>query len=130
VERFLNSISDDRRRSECFQVLELMKQITKEEPRMWGSSVVGFGSYRYKYESGTKGEWFLTGFSPRKQNLTLYVMAGLERYPDTLAKLGKYKSGKSCLYLKSLDDVHLPTLKKLLQQSVSAVKSGSSKSSS
>lgn len=85
---------------------------------MWGSSIVGFGSYHCKYESGREGDWFLTGFSPRKQNLTLYLMAEFEQYPELLKALGKYKTGKSCLYINRLEDIHLPTLKKLVQQSV------------
>jgi hypothetical protein len=118
VERFLNSIADEQRRNDCFRVLEIMKAATKTEPAMWGASIVGFGRYRYKYESGTKGEWFLIGFSPRKQDLTLYIMTGLERYSALLKKLGRHKTGKSCLYLKKLDDVDLPTLKELVRQSV------------
>jgi hypothetical protein len=95
-----------------------MKQVTKAEPRMWGSSIVGFGSYHYKYESGREGDWFVTGFSPRKQNLTLYIMPGFESYGGLLGKLGKHKTGKSCLYVNTLEDVHLPTLKALIRQSV------------
>lgn len=118
VEKFLNAISDAKTRQDCFKILEMMKQITKAAPKMWGPSIVGFGSYHYKYESGREGDWFLTGFSPRKQNLTLYIMAGFSQYDDLLQKLGKHKTGKSCLYIKRLDDIHLPTLKKLIQQSV------------
>jgi hypothetical protein len=118
VEKFLNGVGDEKRRRDCFTVLELMKQATKAEPRMWGSSIVGFGSYHYKYASGREGDWPLIGFSPRKQNLTLYIMPGFEQYEALLKMLGKYKTGKSCLYVNRLDDVHLPTLKKLIQQSV------------
>jgi hypothetical protein len=118
VEAFLNSIADDQRRKDCFSVLEIMKAATRTEPAMWGTSIVGFGRYRYKYESGTKGEWFLVGFSPRKQDLTLYIVSGLERYPALLKKLGKHKTGKSCLYIKKLEDVDLSTLKRLIKQSL------------
>lgn len=118
VDKFLHSIKEEKKRADSFTVLELMKQVTKAEPRMWGSSVVGFGSYHYKYASGREGDWFLTGFSPRKQNLTLYIMAGFEKHEDLLKKLGKHTAGRGCLYIKSLDDVHIPTLKKLVQQSV------------
>jgi hypothetical protein len=118
VEAFLNSIADDQRRKDCFSVLEIMKAATRTEPAMWGTSIVGFGRYRYKYESGTKGEWFLVGFSPRKQDLTLYIVSGLERYPALLKKLGKHKTGKSCLYIKKLEDVDLSTLKQLIKQSL------------
>ena len=126
VEKFLNTIKDEKKREDSFTVLELMKQVTKAEPRMWGSSIVGFGSYHYKYASGREGDWFLTGFSPRKKNLTLYIMAGFGEYDDFLKKLGKHSTGKACLYVKSLDDVHIPTLRKLVQQSVRHMASSSS----
>ena len=126
VEKFLNTIKDEKKREDSFTVLELMKQVTKTEPRMWGSSIVGFGSYHYKYASGREGDWFLTGFSPRKKNLTLYIMAGFGEYDDFLKKLGKHSTGKACLYVKSLDDVHIPTLRKLVQQSVRHMASSSS----
>jgi hypothetical protein len=95
-----------------------MKEVTSTEPGMWGNSIVGFGSYHYKYESGREGEWFLTGFSPRKQNLTLYIMSGFTRYNELLKKLGKYKTGKSCLYIKKLEDIDIRILKELVTQSV------------
>lgn len=98
-------------------MLALMKQVTKSELKMWGSSMVGFGSYHYKYESGREGDWFLAGFSPRKQNLTLYVMAGFENYAELLKKLGKHKTGKSCLYVKRLEDIDMKVLKELLTKS-------------
>jgi len=118
VERFLNGITDDQKRQDCFTLLELMKQITRAEPRMWGGSIVGFGSYHYRYASGREGDWFLAGFSPRKQNLTLYIMAGFEQYDELLKTLGKYKTGKACLYVKRLEDIDLSTLRKLVRQSV------------
>jgi len=118
VEKFLKGIAGKQAREDCFTILEIMKQITKAEPKMWGSSIVGFGTYHYKYESGREGDWFLTGFSPRKQNLTLYIMPGFAQYDELMKKLGKHKTGKSCLYIKSLADVDLPTLKKLVQESV------------
>lgn len=118
VERFLSTIGDKSRRGDCRALAELMQQITKAPPRMWGSSIVGFGSYRYKYASGREGDWFLTGFSPRKQNLTLYIMGGFEGYPELMKALGKHTTAKSCLYVKSLEDIHLPTLKKLIRESV------------
>ncbi|HEX9652685.1 MAG TPA: DUF1801 domain-containing protein [bacterium] len=118
VVKFLNGITDAKRRQDCFTILDIMKQITKSEPRMWGPRIVGFGNYHYKYESGREGDWFLAGFSPRKQNLTLYIMAGFAEYDELLKKLGKHKTGKSCLYINKIADVHLPTLKKLIQQSV------------
>ena len=118
VEKFLNGIEDEQRRQDCFRVLQLMKAATKTEPAMWGASIVGFGRYRYKYESGTRGEWFLMGFSPRKQDLTLYIMSGLERYSALLKKLGKHKTGRACLYIKRLDDVDESTLKQLIERSL------------
>ncbi len=122
VEQFLNSFDGERKRKDSFTILELMKQVTGREPRMWGSSIVGFGSYHYTYESGREGDMPLAGFSPRKQNLTLYNMGGFERYDDLLKKLGKHTTGKGCLYIKRLDDVDLPTLKSLIEESVKHVK--------
>ena len=122
VEHFLNAIADERKRKDSFTILELMKQVTGMEPRMWGSSIVGFGSYHYKYESGREGDTILAGFSPRKQNLTLYNMGGFEQYDDLLKKLGKYTLGKGCLYIKRLEDIDLPTLKSLIEESVKHVK--------
>jgi len=118
VNMFLRGIEEEKKRKDSLAIQDLMGQVTKTKPEMWGTSIVGFGRYRYKYASGRQGEWFLTGFSPRKQNLTLYVMSGFEEYDDLLKKLGKYTAGKSCLYIKSLDEVHIPTLKKLIQKSV------------
>jgi len=121
VEKFLNGIADEQRRKDCFRVLEIMKAATKAEPEMWGTSIVGFGRHNYKYESGTKGEWFLTGFSPRKEALTLYLMGGSGRHPDLLKKLGKHKTGRACLYIKKLDDIDLPTLRQLIKRSVADI---------
>jgi len=121
VEAFLNGVEDDKKRQDCLTILQIMKQITKAEPKMWGTSMVGFGTYHYKYESGREGDWFVAGFSPRKQNLTLYIMAGFSRYDELLSKLGKFKTGKSCLYIKKLEDVDLRTLKELIKQSVAHV---------
>jgi hypothetical protein len=118
VTQFLQGVKDETRRQDSLKVVQMMREATGQEPVMWGSSLVGFGSYCYKYAGGREGEWFLTGFSPRKQNLTLYIMPGFERYPELLSKLGKYTTGKSCLYIKKLDDVHLPTLKQLIKRSV------------
>ena len=118
VEKFLNNVADEQRRKDCFRLVEIMKAETKAEPAMWGTSIVGFGRHQYKYESGRELEWFLVGFSPRKQDLTLYIMGGLERYPSLMKKLGTHKTGKSCLYIKKLQDVDLSTLKQLIKQSV------------
>ena len=122
VRKFLESVENEKQREDAFALLEIMKKVTGEEPKMWGPSIVGFGSYHYKYASGREGDWLLTGFSPRKQALTLYIMAGFSRYDDLMAKLGKHTTGKSCLYIKRLDDVHLPTLERLVRESVTHVK--------
>jgi hypothetical protein len=115
VEDFLNTVEDERKRKDSFIILELMKEITGLEPQMWGSSIVGFGSYRYKGASGRTGDWMLTGFSPRKQSLTLYGMGGFEPHHDLLQKLGKHSLGKGCLYIKRLEDVDLSTLKRVME---------------
>ena len=117
VKQFLNAISDEKKRQDCFTLMELMSQITGMEPKLWASSMVGFGDQHYKYESGREGDTFLIGFSPRKQNVTLYGLSGSEQKEQLLEKLGKYKTGKGCLYINRLEDVHLPTLSALIQQS-------------
>ena len=122
VEGFLNTITDEKKRGDCFELLKIMQDITGEPPRMWGPSIIGFGSYHYLYESGREGDWFLTGFSPRKQNLTIYIMAGFDRYDELLAKIGKYKTGKSCLYIKRLDDIDKNVLGDLIRFSVEYLK--------
>lgn len=118
VNKFLNGIADARHRSDCLRVLELMKAATGKEPAMWGKRIVGFGRYQYKYDTGTKGEWFLVGLSPRKQDLSLYIMSGLERYDALLKTLGKHKTGKCCLYIKKLEDVDVNVLDQLIKQAV------------
>ncbi len=118
VERFLKGISDPARREDCFAVAKIMEEVTGCEPKMWGTSIVGFGTQRYKYDSGREGDWMLVGFSPRKQNLTLYITSGFDKYDDLLESLGKHTVAKSCLYIKRLSDVNLPTLKKLIRNSV------------
>jgi hypothetical protein len=122
VESFLNKITDEQKRQDCLTVAKVMEEITKSEPKMWGTSIVGFGSYHYKYASGQEADWLVIGFSPRKQNLTLYIMPGFEKYDELMAKLGKHSCGKSCLYIKKLSDIHLPTLKQLMKESVKYMK--------
>ncbi|MBX3050334.1 MAG: DUF1801 domain-containing protein [Caldilineaceae bacterium] len=117
VEAFLHSV-DEKRREDCFALLELMEEATGAPAKMWGASIVGFGEYHYKYASGRAAEWFLVGFSPRKQNLTLYIMAGFDRYEALLADLGKHSTGKSCLYIKRLSDVDWDVLRQLVIASV------------
>lgn len=118
VEDFINAVKEEAMREDCWAVVKLMQGITKAEPKMWGPSIVGFGLYTYKYASGKTGDWPLVGFSPRKQNLTLYVMAGFDEYDELMDKLGTFTCGKSCIYVKRLSDLHQPTLKKLITASV------------
>ena len=118
VEDFIDSIAEEGKRRDARTVLELMQQVTGQEPKMWGDSIVGFGSYHYKYASGREGDWFLTGFSPRKQNLTLYIMPGFDRYASLMDKLGKHSTGKSCLYIKKLEAIDTDVLRELVRLSV------------
>jgi len=122
VDEFLAGVFHEKRREDCRAVVEIMREITGEEPAMWGDSLIGFGSYHYTYETGREGDWPLTGVSPRKQSLTIYIMTGFERYEQLMARLGKYKTGKSCLYVNKLEDVHLPTLRKLVDRSVKVMR--------
>jgi hypothetical protein len=122
VEEFLNGIENDKRKQDAFKVLEIMKEPTRYQPEMWGTSIVGFGSYHYRYASGQEGDWPITGFSPRKQSLTLYIMPGFNRYEELMNKLGKYKTGKSCLYINKLEDINIEVLKNLVELSVDYMK--------
>lgn len=122
VDAFIDSVEDEEKRRDCLQIMKMMKQAARAEPKMWGTSIVGFGNYHYKYASGREGDWMLTGFSPRRQNITLYIMTGFERYGDLLKKLGKHTSGVSCLYIKRLKDVDVKVLKELVSESVKAMK--------
>jgi hypothetical protein len=122
VEDFLNTVENVTKRQDSFTILELMKKETGEEPIMWGDSIVGFGTYKYKYASGREGEWLVTGFSPRKQNLTLYIMSGFDEYDNLLNKLGKHSTGKSCLYIKKMEDVDQDVLRELVSKSVEHMK--------
>ena len=116
VATFLKGV-DEARRADCEALVTIMKQATKAEPVMWGPSIIGFGDMRYKGASGEM-DWFITGFSPRKRDLTLYLMSGAHRYPELLAKLGRHSTGKSCLYIKRLADVDMAVLKELVTTSV------------
>lgn len=118
VRDFIAAIENEDRRRDCQAVLEIMQEATGERPRIWGSGMVGFGSYHYKYASGREGDWFLTGFAPRKNDLTLYIMPGFDRFEALMKKLGKHKTGKSCLYIKRLSDIDPAVLKKLVADSV------------
>ena len=118
VKEFLNRIPEEQRREDCFAIAKMMEEITKTKPQMWGPSIVGFGSYHYKYDSGHEGDCPIAAFSPRKNNLTIYMMVGFEKNRDLLQQLGKHKTAKSCLYIKRLSDIHQPTLKKLIKVSL------------
>jgi hypothetical protein len=118
VKDFLNRVPDERKRKDSFAILKLMQEVTGAKPAMWGPSIVGFGKYHYKYASGREGDMPLAGFSPRKQALTLYITAGFDGYGELLRKLGKYKTGKVCLYINKLEDVDLATLKEMVRRSV------------
>jgi hypothetical protein len=118
VTAFLTKINDRQLRDDCFAILEMMHKVSKCEPLMWGSAIVGFGSYHYVYESGREGDTLVIGFSPRKQNISIYLMGGLNNIEDELSELGKYKTGKGCLYIKSLSDVNTGVLKKIFAKSV------------
>jgi hypothetical protein len=126
VSAFLKSIPDEQRREDAMAVAEMMQAVTKTKPKMWGTSIVGYGSQHYKYESGREGDWFRTGFSPRKDSLTVYITSGFEQYPDLMEKLGKYKTGKSCLYIRKLSDVDQKVLKQLITRSLKAPLPGGS----
>lgn len=121
VDAFLDAIADPQRRDDCRRVRALMEAATGAPAVMWGPSIVGFGRYRYRYASGREGEWPVTGFSPRKNDLTLYLMPGFEQQAALMAKLGKHKTGKSCLYLKRLADVDRVVLEELITRSVAAM---------
>jgi hypothetical protein len=118
VEAYLAAIDDRHRREECQIICDMMRDVTGLEPKMWGADIVGFGSYHYKYATGREGDWFVTGFSSRKQNISLYVMAGFSKYPELMETLGRYKTGKSCLYIKRTSDVDMAVLRKLIELSV------------
>jgi len=114
---FINSVDHEKRKEDAKKVLSMLKDITGSPAKMWGNSLIGFGNYHYKYESGREGDFFKAGLSPRKTALTIYIMAGFERFEELMAKLGKYKTGKSCLYIKKLEDVDEEVLKELMQAS-------------
>lgn len=122
VAAFIDGIADESRRKDCKAVLNLMKEATGATPKMWGPSIVGFGDWHYKYASGREGDWFLAGFSPRKDSLTLYLLPNLDAHAKHLAKLGKFTTGRSCLYIKRLSDVDQVVLKRMIVDGVKAAK--------
>lgn len=128
VKKVIDAIEDPARRKDARAVAKMMEEITGEKPRMWGESIVGFGSYHYVYDSGREGDWMVTGFSSRKSSLTLYIMAGFARYDELMKKLGKFKTGKSCLYIKRLDDIDQDVLRQLISESAAYVRNNLDKS--
>jgi hypothetical protein len=118
VSAFLANVQDPERRRDCRTVAAMMRRATGASPRMWGPSIVGFGDYHYKYETGREADWFEIGFSPRKGDLTLYVMGGIERHPELLRQLGKHSTGRSCLYIKRLAEVDLGVLDQVIREGV------------
>lgn len=130
VVEYLRNIEPSSKQADCLGLLEVFQAATKETPVMWGESIIGFGKYSYKYASDREGEWPLTGFAPRKNNITLYIMSGFDEYADAsgfdprplLKKLGNHKTGKSCLYISSLDEIDISVLKQLISKSASTMK--------
>ncbi len=118
VTSFLKAIDDPGQRRDVRKIATIMRDVTGSKARMWGASMIGFGYYDYKYESGREGRWFLCGLSPRKKAISIYIMAGFARFDELLGRLGKYKTGKSCLYIKSLDDIDIDVLRQLIEASV------------
>lgn len=118
---YLNMIDHPQRKKDCWMIHDLMKKITGKEPKMWGKSIVGFGSYHYKYESGRKGDMLATGFSNRKQAITMYIMGGFKNHDELLKKIGPHKTGKSCFYIKRLSDMDIDVFSVLISESIKAV---------
>ncbi len=114
VEDFLNTIKPEQKQADCFEILAIMKDITGLEPKMWGKTIIGFGEYHYKYDSGREGDSLRTGFSPRAQALTVYIMPGYTDFDEELSRIGKYKMGKSCLYIKKLSDIDIDVLREII----------------
>lgn len=117
VAEFIQQIIDTKKQQQTKDIVSMMQECTGEEPVMWGTSIIGFGTYHYRYDSGREGDFMKAGFSPRKSNFSLYIMSGMKRFPELMDKLGKYKTGKSCLYIKDIGDVDTEILKKLIKES-------------
>lgn len=122
VEAFIEAVDHEKKRADAWRMLEIMKEVTGMEPKMWGPSIIGFGSYHYKYESGREGDSLITGFSPRKAKMSLYIMPGFSKYDELMSRLGKYKTGKSCLYVNKLEDIDEEVLRELIALSVEDMK--------
>ena len=121
VSAFIANVKNEQRKADSLVLLETFKEISGKEPMMWGDSMIGFGSYQYKYKSGREGEWFLAGFSPRKQSLTIYIMGGLNHHEESLKHLGEYKQRKGCLYINKLADIDMETLKSIISKSIKVI---------
>jgi hypothetical protein len=122
VEKFLDALDNEQKRDDAYAILDMMAQASKEEAKMWGPSIIGFGRYHYKYDSGHEGDMPLIGFSPRKPAHTLYILNDFPEYDELMQKLGKYKTSKACLYIKKLADVDVKVLKELIKLSVKYTK--------
>ena len=122
VESFLDTIEDEKKRADAYQLLDLFKDVTGDPPVMWGDSIIGFGLYKYHYKSGRSGEFLRTGFSPRKRNFSIYIMHGFEGADNLMGKLGKHKTGRSCLYVNKLADIDMSVLRKLVELDVEVMK--------
>lgn len=118
---FLDTIEDEQKRDDSYEIMNMMQEVTGDEPKMWGTAIIGYGTYHYKYASGREGDWMKIGFSPRKQQISIYLMAGVEQHPELLEKVGKYKNGKSCFYIKKLDDVDRDILRQLMVASLKRI---------
>lgn len=127
VKAFLEKIEPASKRKDCFAIMKMMEKAAEAPAKLWPGKLIGFGTYHYKYDSGREGDWFLTGFAPRKNNISLYIISGVDKYPWLLQDLGSYKTGKSCLYIKNLDEVNTATLQKLIEHSVKDIQSKYSK---
>ena len=121
VKSFIESLDDQQKIADSYSLVNLMKDVTGCEPKMWRSSIIGFGQYHYKYESGREGDWLKTGFSPRKREFSIYIMSGFKQHDELMKKLGKYRTGKSCLYVRRLEDINTDVLENLVQESVKFV---------
>ena len=122
VTTFLDSVENEKRRADAYCLFEIFNRLMPEPAILWGESLIGYGTYHYKYDSGREGDFFLTGFAPRKQNLSVYIIAGFEPFSELLGKLGKYKTGASCLYINKLEDINLEILEELIKQSVALMR--------
>lgn len=121
VQEYLDAIEDSRRKKDCLAIHKMMQRISGCKGSMWGDSMVGYGSYHYKYKSGREGDWFLAGFANRKQSISIYFMSGFSSYDDLLSKLGKHKTGKSCLYIKTMDDIDEKILEQMIRSSITFI---------